>query len=134
MAARGRLSQKKEEKAMMRMLPLTTLVAAAALCGATFAITSATAQTQTPACGPEVYSQAEQKYVGMPCTAATPKADAGKAAPCGPEVYSQAEQKYVGMPCTAETPKAEAGKEAPCGPEVYSQAEQRYVGVPCAHR
>ena len=119
---------------MMRMLPLTTLVAAAALGSAAFAITSATAQTQTPACGPEVYSQAEQKYVGVPCTPAAPKADAGKSAPCGPEVYSQAEQKYVGMPCTAETPKADAGKEAPCGPEVYSQAEQRYVGVPCAHK
>jgi hypothetical protein len=51
----------------MRMLPLTTLVAAAALGGATFAITSATAQTQTPGCGPEVYSVAEQKYVGVPC-------------------------------------------------------------------
>ena len=88
----------------MRMLPLTTLVAAAALGGATFAITSATAQTQTPGCGPEVYSQAEQKYVGVPCTPAAPKAEAGKTAPCGPEVYDQAEQKYVGVPCTAETP------------------------------
>jgi hypothetical protein len=33
--------------------------------------------------GPEVYSQAEQKYVGIPCTAETPKAESGKAAPCG---------------------------------------------------
>jgi hypothetical protein len=119
---------------MMRMLPLTTLVAAAALGGAALAITSATAQTQTPGCGPEVYSQAEQKYVGVPCTPATPKVEAGKTAPCGPEVYSQAEQKYVGIPCTAETPKADAGKTAPCGPEVYSVAEQKYVGVPCAHQ
>jgi hypothetical protein len=117
---------------MMRMLPLTTLVAAAALGGAAFAITAATAQTQAPACGPEVYSQAEQKYVGVPCT---PKAAAGQtASPCGIETYSQAEQKYVGIPCTAETPKAEAGKSAPCGPEVYSVAEQKYVGVPCAHQ
>jgi hypothetical protein len=84
---------------MMRMLPLTTLVAAAALGGAALAITSATAQTQTAPCGPEVYSQAEQKYVGIPCTAETPKTESGKAAPCGPEVYSVAEQKYVGVPC-----------------------------------
>ena len=84
---------------MMRMLPLSTLLAAAALGGAALAITSAAAQTQTPGCGPETYSQAEQKYVGVPCTAPTPKAEAGKTAPCGPEVYSQAEQKYVGMPC-----------------------------------
>src|SRR5258708_25906088 len=103
---------------MMRMLPLPGLVAGAALGGATFAITSATAQTQAPACGPEVYSQAEQKYVGVPCTPATPKAEAGKTAPCGPEVYSQAEQKYVGIPCTAETPHAAAGNAAPCGAEV----------------
>ena len=84
---------------MMRMLPLSTLLAAAALGGAALAITSAAAQTQTPGCGPETYSQAEQKYVGMPCTAETPKAGDSKAEPCGPEVYSVAEQKYVGMPC-----------------------------------
>ena len=119
---------------MMRMLPLTALVAAALLGGATFAITSATAQTPAPApaCGPEVYSAAEQKYVGVPCAAPTPKAEAGKTAPCGPETYSVAEQKYVGVPCTAETPKpAAAGQAAPCGPEVYSVAEQKYVGIPC---
>jgi hypothetical protein len=119
---------------MMRMLPLTALVAAAVLGGATFAITSAMAQTPAPTCGPEVYSAAEQKYVGVPCAAPTPKAEAGKTAPCGPEVYSAAEQKYVGIPCTAETPKPAAGQAAPCGPEVYSVAEQKYVGVPCAHQ
>ena len=80
---------------MMRMLPLSTLLAAAALGGAAFAITSAAAQTQTPGCGPEVYSQAEQKYVGMPCAAETPKTEADKAAPCGPEVYSVAEQRAI---------------------------------------
>jgi hypothetical protein len=119
---------------MMRMLPLTALMAAAALGGATFAIASASAQTPAPACGPEVYSAAEQKYVGVPCTPATPQTEAGKTAPCGPEVYSAAEQKYVGVPCTAQTPKTEAGKAAPCGPEIYSAAEQKYVGIPCAHQ
>ena len=90
-------------------------------------------QTQpTPApCGPVAYSAADQKYVGVPCTAPTPQTEAGKTAPCGPVAYSVAEQKYVGVPCTAPTPQTEAGKAAPCGPVAYSVAEQKYVGVPC---
>jgi hypothetical protein len=88
-------------------------------------------QAQTPPttkCGPEVYSAAEQKYVGVPCAQGT-QSDAGTK--CGPEVYSAAEQKYVGVPCNAAAPKAEAGQKASCGTEVYSVAEQKYVGVPC---
>jgi hypothetical protein len=116
---------------MMRMLSLSAL-AATALCGATLAITSATAQTPAPACGVETYSVADQKYVGVPCT---PKTEAGQtASPCGVESYSVAEQKYVGVPCTAPTPQAAAGQTAPCGVETYSVAEQKYVGVPCAHK
>ena len=84
---------------MVRTLSLTALVAAAALCGATVAFTSAMAQTAAPGCGPVAYSVSEQKYVGVPCAAATPKAEAGKAAPCGPVAYSVSEQKYVGVPC-----------------------------------
>ena len=118
---------------MMRTLSLSAL-AATALCGATFAITSATAQTPAPApaCGVETYSVAEQKYVGVPCT---PKTAAGQtASPCGVETYSVAEQKYVSVPCTAPVPQTAAGQAAPCGVETYSVAEQKYVGVPCAHQ
>ena len=50
-------------------------------------------------CGPVAYSVSEQKYVGVPCTAPTPKADASGKAPCGAVAYSVAEQKYVGVPC-----------------------------------
>ena len=81
---------------MVRIVPMA---AVAALFGAAFAISSATAQTPTPGCGPVAYSQSEQKYVGVPCTAPTPKVEAGKAAPCGPVAYSVAEQKNVGVPC-----------------------------------
>jgi len=81
---------------MVRMVPMA---AVAALFGASFVISSATAQTPTPGCGPVAYSQSEQKYVGVPCPAPSQKAEAGKAAPCGPVAYSQSEQKYVGVPC-----------------------------------
>ena len=46
----------------------------------------------------ETYSQAELKYVGVPCTARTEdrgRQDGGLRV----ETYSQAEQKYVGLPC-----------------------------------
>ena len=111
---------------------LALFALAATLCGAAFSMTSATAQTATPApCGPVTYSVAEQKNVGIPCTPPTPQTEAGKTAPCGPVAYSVAEQKYVGVPCTPATPQAEAGKAAPCGPVTYSVAEQRNVGIPC---
>jgi hypothetical protein len=99
---------------------------------AVLAPTGSQAQTPAPAkCGAVAYSVAEQKYVGVPCTAPAPKVEAGKPAPCGPVAYSAAEQRYVGVPCTAPTQKAEAGKPAPCGAVAYSVAEQKYVGVPC---
>ena len=59
---------------------------------------SASAQTTPAPCGPVAYSAAEQKYVGVPCNAATTQTDAGKPA-CGVVAYSNAEQKYVGVPC-----------------------------------
>lgn len=93
--------------------------------------TSSQAQTPKPGCGPVAYSNAEQKYVGVPCTAPAQKAEAGQPASCGQEAYSNAQQKYVGVPCTAPTQKAEAGKGSACGQEVYSNAQQKYVGVPC---
>ena len=62
--------------------------------------TGSQAQTSSTAkCGTEVYSAADQRYVGVPCTAPAPKAEAGKTASCGTEVYSVAEQRYVGVPC-----------------------------------
>jgi hypothetical protein len=125
---------------MMRMLSMSAL-AAAALFGASFAITSATAQTPPAAapaqqmnsdgkpCGPVAYSATEQKYVGVPCSAAPTQTSDGK--PCGPVAYSAAEQKYVGVPCNAPAKQTSDGK--PCGPVAYSAAEQKYVGVPCPH-
>ena len=111
-------------------------VTASILSLAAFALLVPTgSQAQTPpkaACGTEVYSAADQRYVGVPCAAGAQNA-AGTSSPCGPEVYSAAEQRYVGVPCNAGTPKVEAGKTASCGTEVYSVAEQRYVGVPCPH-
>jgi hypothetical protein len=126
---------------MMR-LSLSALAAAAALYGASFAISSAIAQTPpAPAaaptqqmtsdgkpCGPVAYSPAEQKYVGIPCNAAPTQTSDGK--PCGPVAYSPAEQKYVGIPCNAPSQQTSDGK--PCGPVAYSPAEQKYVGIPCS--
>ena len=63
---------------MMR-LSLSAFAAAAALCGASFAISSATAQTP-PAAAPAQQMNSDGK-------------------PCGPVAYSAAEQKYVGVPC-----------------------------------
>jgi hypothetical protein len=80
------------------MLPLSALVAAAALCGATFAITSATAQTP-PAAAPAAPAQQQMTSDGKPC---------------GAVAYSVAEQKYVGIPCNASTQQTSDGK--PCGP------------------
>src|SRR5882757_2223645 len=117
----------------MRLFVLSTLIAAVTMAGSMSITAPAVAQAQAPR-GPVAYSVAEQKYVGVPCTPTTPKAEAGQAAPCGPVAYSVAEQRYVGIPCTAPTPKAEAGKPAPCGPVAYSVAEQKYVGVPCTHK
>ena len=126
---------------MMR-LSLSALAATAALYGASFAISSAIAQTPpAPAaaptqqmtsdgkpCGPVAYSPAEQKYVGIPCNAAPTQTSDGK--PCGPVAYSPAEQKYVGIPCNAPSQQTSDGK--PCGPVAYSPAEQKYVGIPCS--
>ena len=66
---------------MMRMLSLSAL-SAAALFGASFAITSATAQTPPAAAPPAQQMTSDGK-------------------PCGPVAYSAAEQKYVGIPCSA---------------------------------
>ena len=87
----------------MRYFALSFVTASVATLAslALFTPTSLQAQTPSPApCGPVAYSGAEQKYVGVPCTAPTPKAEAGKTAPCGPVAYSGAEQRYVGVPCT----------------------------------
>ena len=83
----------------MRMFVLSTLIAAVTMAGSTSITAPAVAQAQAP-CGPVAYSNAEQKYVGIPCTAPTPKTEAGQSAPCGPVAYSVADQKYVGIPCT----------------------------------
>ena len=96
---------------MMRMLSMSAF-AAAALFGASFAITSATAQTP-PAAAPAAPTQQMTSD--------------GK--PCGAVAYSVAEQKYVGIPCNAPAQQTSDGK--PCGAVAYSVAEQKYVGVPC---
>ena len=121
----------------MRYFALSIVAASVATVALSVFLAPAESRAQTAStapCGPVAYSAAEQKYVGVPCTAPTPQADAGKPAPCGPVAYSAAEQKYVGGPCTAETPKAEAGKAAPCGPVAFSVAEMKNTGVPCPHK
>jgi hypothetical protein len=117
----------------MRILTLAAPAAISMVFGAAFAI-SAMAQTQTPACGIETWSAADQKYVSTPCTPAAPKAATGSTQQnCGIETYSAADQKYVSTPCTAETAKSDNG-QASCGIETWSAADQRYVSTPCAHR
>ena len=116
---------------MTRMLPLATLTAVVTLFGAALAITSASAQTPAPACGQETWSQAEMKYVGVPCPAQAPTSADGKAT-CGQETWSQTEMRYVGLPCTGASKTGADGKAA-CGQETWSQAEMKYVGVPCPH-
>jgi hypothetical protein len=111
----------------MRTLVLSAFVAAAGLVGAAVAMSSASAQQQAQPCGPVAYSQADQKYVGVPCNAPSTKTSDGK--DCGPVAYSVAEQKYVGIPCNAPSTKTSDGKD--CGAVAYSVAEQKYVGVPC---
>jgi hypothetical protein len=112
----------------MRTLVLSAFAATAGLVGAAVALSSASAQTQAQPCGMVAYSQAEQKYVGVPCNAPAGKTSDGK--DCGPVAYSVAEQKYVGIPCNATSgQKTSDGKD--CGAVAYSVAEQKYVGVPC---
>ena len=121
----------------MRYFALS-IVAASLATMASLALAPAQSQAQPTAapakCGAVAYSNAEQKYVGVPCAAPTPQADASGKSPCGPVAYSNTEQRYVGVPCTAPTPKADASGKAPCGAVAYSNAEQRYVGVPCPHQ
>ena len=63
------------------------------------AASSATAQSSTgQACGPAVWSTADQKHVTVPCTAPTPKAEPGKAA-CGVPTWSTADQRHTVVPC-----------------------------------
>ena len=78
---------------MIRMLSMSAF-AAAALFGASFAITSATAQTP-PAAAPAAPTQQMTSD--------------GK--PCGAVAYSVAEQKYVGIPCNAPA-TADLGRQA----------------------
>src|SRR5258708_20457091 len=111
---------------MMR-LSLSALAAAAALYGASFAISSAIAQTPPAAaptqqmtsdgkpCGPVSYSAAEQKYVGIPCNAAPTQTSDGK--PCGPVPYPAPEQKYVAMPC--KPPAHQTPAANPSAPAAY---------------
>ena len=121
----------------MRYFALS-IVAASLATMASLALAPAQSQAQPTAapakCGAVAYSNAEQKYVGVPCAAPTPQADASGKSPCGPVAYSNTEQRYVGVPCTAPTPKADASGKAPCGTVAYSNSEQRYVGVPCPHQ
>ena len=56
------------------------------------------AQTASPKCGGESWSQAEMRYVTVPCTGQATKTADGKAS-CGGEAWSQAEMRYVSVPC-----------------------------------
>jgi hypothetical protein len=115
---------------MMRLFVWSAPLAAA--CGIALFVSSAGAQSPSPNCGGERWSQAEMRYVTTPCAAQTAKTAGGKDA-CGSERWSQADMRYVATPCTAQAPKSADGKET-CGGERWSQAEMRYVGVPCAHQ
>jgi hypothetical protein len=119
----------------MCMLSMTTLAAAAVLCGSALAMSSAKAQTPSAnqPCGVETYSAADQRYVTLPCSGQQPQQTQGQQANCGIETYSAADQRYVGVPCSAETQKSSDGKES-CGIETYSVAEQKNGGVPCTHK
>src|SRR5262249_21012514 len=116
----------------MRILALIAFAVSIAAISPVIMETPARAQAKTD-CGPVSYSNADQKYVGVPCTPTTPQADASKTAPCGPVAYSNADQKYTGVPCAPPTPQTDASKSAPCGPVAYSNADQKYTGVPCTH-
>jgi hypothetical protein len=111
---------------MMHFTAIALLAGSFVVAGVTMTALPATAQDQ--GCGPAVYSNEKQSYVGLPCT---PKADSS-ASPCGPVTYSNTEQRYTGVPCTPPA-KTEEGKASPCGPVAYSNEHQRYVGVPCTH-
>jgi hypothetical protein len=113
----------------MRTLVLSAFAAAAGLVGAAVAMSSASAQQQAQPCGVEAYSQADQRYVSVPCSA-TPGQKTSDGKDCGPVAYSVAEQKYIGIPCNAASgQKTSDGKD--CGAVAYSVAEQKYVGIPC---
>ena len=113
---------------MMRLLPWSA--AAAAACGLAFLVSAAGAQTAPPNCGGERWSQADMRYVSVPCTSQTTKTADGKDS-CGGEWWSQADMRYVSVPCTSQATKTADGKDS-CGGERWSQAEMRYVTVPCA--
>ena len=112
------------------MMHFTSLaVLAGSLVVTSLAVTALPAAAQNQGCGPAVYSNEKQSYVGLPCT---PQAGS-TASPCGPATYSNAEQRYTGVPCTPSA-KTEEGKAAPCGPATYSNEQQRYVGLPCTQQ
>lgn len=78
-----------------------------------FAASSVTAQSSTgQACGPAVWSTADQKHVTVPCTVPTPKAEPGKAA-CGVPTWSTADQRHTVVPCT--DPSASSERSAHIG-------------------
>src|SRR5215475_2593271 len=101
---------------MMRLLPWSA--AAAAACSVAFLVSSAGAQTNQANCG-ERWSQADMRYVGVPCTSQTTKSADGKES-CGAERWSQADMRYVGVSCTSQATKTADGKDA-CGGERWSQ-------------
>lgn len=77
-------------------------ILASALLGASLiGVAAVNAQTSSSAskCGPEVYSNASQTYVGVPCNAG----EQASTQPCKPESSSQATQAYTSVPCPAGT-------------------------------
>ena len=87
-------------------------ILASALLGA--ALVGGTVYAQTSSsdskCGPEVYSQATQTYVGVPCNSGT---ESAASTPCKPEGYSTSDQTYSAVPCPAGTTYENPGWKGP---------------------
>ena len=97
------------------MIAIVIRVAATSMVALSVALaaSSVTAQSGTgQACGPAVWSTADQKHVTVPCTAPTPKAEAGKTA-CGVPTWSTADQRHTVLPCT--DPSASSERSAHIG-------------------
>lgn len=86
---------------------LASALLGAALVGGT-AVYAQTSSSDSK-CGPEVYSQATQTYVGVPCSTG----EAASNTPCKPEGYSTSDQTYSAVPCPAGTTYENPGWKGP---------------------
>jgi hypothetical protein len=86
---------------------LATTMLGASLIGV--AAVNAQTSSSDSKCGPEVYSQATQTYVGVPCNSG----EAAANTPCKPEGYSTSDQTYSSVPCPAGTTYENPGWKGP---------------------